>query len=121
MPPLQNELKKIGYSASIDEFSELRVGWNILRGDPLYFWYVLSDAPKDGFAKLEWQTESGDKRVGYIGEHTGIIVGVELDNFGRISQVAYYEGRSNMLTWAPWAEIKRKAEYFNTAITARAL
>ena len=74
LPPLQNELKKIGYSASIDEFSELRVTWNILQGDPLYFWYVLSDAPKDGFAKLEWQTESGDKRIGYIGEHTGIIV-----------------------------------------------
>jgi hypothetical protein len=119
LPTLNQELQKIGYKASISEFSELRVSWNILRGEPLYFWYVLSDSPKEGFAKLEWQTETGDKRIGYIGEHTGIIVGVELDSLGRLTSVGYYEGRSSTITWAPWSEIKRKAEYFNTAITAR--
>jgi hypothetical protein len=121
LPTLDKELTKIGYRASLNDFSELRVGWNILRGEPLYFWYVLSDAPKEGFAKLEWQTELGEKRIGYIGEHTGIIVGVEFDTIGRLLNVAYYEGRSSTLTWAPWSEIKRKAEYFNTSITARAI
>jgi len=82
------------------------------------FWYVFSDDPKKGFAKLDWKTWDGEARTGYIGEHTGIIVGVELTKGGELSKVGYYEGLSEAITWEDWSTLKNKAKYLDSIIVA---
>lgn len=57
----------------------MNIVFSLANNHPVLFWYVFNDDPKKGFAKLDWKTWEGEKITGYIGEHTGIIVGVELD------------------------------------------
>ncbi len=78
-PILKKELSALGYVPQTETFSEMNVVLSLANNHPVLFWYVFSEDPKKGFARMDWTTWDGAKRTGYIGEHTGIIVGVTLD------------------------------------------
>ena len=113
---LQKLLQPLQYSVKTTKFNEMTIVWNLSQNHPILFWYVFSEDPKQGFAKLEWKTWAGEPRTGYIGEHTGIIVGAELSRSGELTKVAYYEGLSDALIWEDWNSLKSKARFFNESI-----
>lgn len=119
-PILGNQLTSIGYTSKLQAFSEMNIVLSLASNHPVLFWYVFTDDAKKGFARLDWTTWDGQARIGYIGEHTGIIVGVELTKGGEISKVGYYEGLSEKIIWEDWNTLKAKAKYFDTTITAEA-
>jgi hypothetical protein len=119
LSPLNADLGKIGYTAYETEFSEFEITWNLLSNHPLYFWYVLSLEKKDGFAELHWKTPTWKNITGYVGEHTGIIVGATYQPDGSINQVGYYEWRQSTIVWESYESLEKKAKLFNSMIIAR--
>ncbi len=119
-PVLGKQLKNLGFVTQIKEFNEMNIVLSLAGNNPALFWYVFNDDPKKGFARLDWTTWEGASRTGYIGEHTGIIVGVELTQWGEISRVGYYEWLSEAITWESWNSLKTKVKYFDTMIVAKA-
>lgn len=117
-PVLKQSLAPLGYVPELKTFNEMNIVLSLANDHPVLFWYVFSEDPKKGFAKLEWKTWDGEARTGYIGEHTGIIVGVELTKAGELSKVGYYEGLSETIIWEDWNTLKSKAKYFDTIIVA---
>ena len=115
---IEPKLLKIGYASRIAEFNEMNIVLSLAKNEPVLFWYVFSNDPKKWFAKLDWKTWEWEDKTGYIGEHTGIIVGVEFTKSGEISKVGYYEWLSETLTWEDWKSLSEKAKYFNTTIIA---
>ncbi|MFZ4461623.1 MAG: hypothetical protein ACOYN2_03690 [Patescibacteria group bacterium] len=91
LPVINQELATYNRVATIDKFSAFNILWSLYSGEPVLFWYVLSDDPKHGFNKIDWRTPAGEIKTGYIGEHTGIIVGAELSKNGDLLKVGYYE------------------------------
>ncbi len=51
-----------------------------------------------------------------MGEHVGVIVGAKIANDGAISEVSYYEGRSETIQKETFESISRKAKWFDEAI-----
>ncbi len=88
---IRDELTPRGYTANIEPLNEFNILWSLYESHPVLMWYVYSDDPKKGFAQLEWDTWAGQPRTGYVGEHTGLIVGAELSKNGDLLKVGYYE------------------------------
>lgn len=118
-PVLDRELSALGYETEVETFNEMNVVLSLANNHPVLFWYVFTDDPKKGFARMDWTTWDGAARTGYIGEHTGIVVGAELDSGGNIAKVGYYEGLSETIIWEDWKTLKTKAAYFDSAIVAK--
>lgn len=111
-------MEKLDQSVRIENFNEMNIVFSLAGNHPVLFWYVFTDDPKKGFARLDWKTWEGANRTGYIGEHTGIIVGAQLTNAGEIAKIGYYEGLSETLIWEDWNTLKTKAKYFDSVILA---
>jgi hypothetical protein len=118
LPVLTQKLEPLGLTPEIQTFSEMNIVLSLARNHPVLFWYVFTTDAKKGFARLDWKTWDGASRIGYIGEHTGIIVGVEFSKGGEIAKVGYYEGLSETIIWEDWNSIKSKAKYFDSVIVA---
>lgn len=54
--------------------------------------------------------------TGFVGEHVGVIVGAKIANDGNISEISYYEGRSETIQKEAFESISRKAKWFDEAI-----
>ncbi len=116
LPVLEKLISPIELRFEIMEIIQFNILWSLYSGDPILFWYVLSDSPKSWFTKLEWKTFDGEMRTGYIGEHTGVIVGAEVSKTGDLLRLAYYEWTQEAVHWEKAEDLLRKARYFNTGI-----
>lgn len=67
-------------------------------------------------SRLEWKTAEGKTVTGFVGEHVGVIVGAKIGNDGNISEISYYEGRSETIQKEAFESISRKAKWFDEAI-----
>ncbi|MDD2745206.1 MAG: hypothetical protein PHU93_01590, partial [Candidatus Gracilibacteria bacterium] len=118
MPVLYKQLAPLGYTPELQNFNEMNIVLSIKTNHPVLFWYVLSDDVNKKVTQLNWKTWDGENRTGYVGEHTGVIVGVELTKNGTLSKVGYYEGRSETMVWEDWNTLKTKAKLFDSIIVA---
>lgn len=67
-------------------------------------------------SRLDWKTSEGKTVTGFVGEHVGVIVGAKIANDGNISEISYYEGRSETIQKESFESISRKAKWFDEAI-----
>lgn len=118
MPVLHKQLLPLGYAPKLQNFNEMNIVLSVKTNHPVLFWYVLSSDMNKKATQLNWKTWDGENRTGYVGEHTGVIVGVELTKNGTLSKVAYYEGRSEEMIWEDWETLKTKAKLFDSIIVA---
>lgn len=90
--PLAKEiLKSSGLTLTKGSFDQAEILASLYKGNPVMFWYVAGSANKFSPSQISWQTPEGRNITGYIGEHTGIITGAELDKNGNIVTLEFYE------------------------------
>lgn len=116
LPYVRRELKRYGVAVEKGGFDGDAILRSLAAGNPVVFWYALSDDPNRGFARLSWVTPEGKPVTGYVGQHTGIIVGAKLNDDGSIREISYYEGKNESLQTEPFDSISRKAKWFNAAL-----
>lgn len=119
LPYLRRELKKYGVEAEKGPFDQNRILRSLSEGNPVFFWYVLSTDPSRGFARLEWKTEAGTSVTGFVGQHVGVIVGARFGNDGKITEISYYEGKTDRIQTEAFDSVSLKAKWFNEAIYAQ--
>ncbi|MDD2566101.1 MAG: C39 family peptidase [Candidatus Gracilibacteria bacterium] len=103
-------------------FDEQTIIESINSGHPVVFWY-LSQVKKGktyGYntQPINWKTPEGNIVAGYIGEHTGIITGIDISKAGAIENIYYYEGKSDKIQKMNFALAKGLAGFFNQMIVA---
>ncbi len=91
LPYVRRELKRYGLKIDKGTFDAASIVKSLAKGNPVVFWYAMTDDPNRGFARLEWTTPEGRGVVGYVGQHTGIIVGGKIGTDGKLTEVSYYE------------------------------
>lgn len=119
LPYLRRELKKYGLQAEKGTFEQNRILRSLSEGNPVFFWYVLSTDPSRGFSRLQWKTEDGQDVTGFVGQHVGIIVGAKFGNDGKITEISYYEGKTDRVQTESFESISLKAKWFDEAIYAK--
>lgn len=118
LPYVRRELKKYGIRLEKGAFDSNAITESLLAGHGVVFWYVLSTETSRGFSRLEWKTPEGKNVHGFVGQHTGIIVGGKFDDSGNLREVSYYEGRNLSLQTESFESLSRKAKWFNEALYA---
>ncbi|MDD2487748.1 MAG: hypothetical protein PHS92_05260 [Candidatus Gracilibacteria bacterium] len=114
------KISGLGIQAEKNSFSEENIIESLSKGSPVMFWYLLPVAIGNGagynFNPISWTTAEGNLINGYIGEHTGIIVGASIKEDGSINNLYYYEGREKNIQISNFAEIEKTAKMFDQMI-----
>ena len=116
LPLAKRALRSSEISINKGDFDEGKILESLYKGNPVMFWYVHGSAFKMMPSQIEWKTRDGKMITGYVGEHTGIITGAELDANGNITTIHFYEWQTEEEQKMDFSALRREAKWFDTAL-----